>query len=455
MSADTIVAVATPPGRGAVAIVRVSGPRAHALAVALGGSAPQERRVGLRTLTDAGGGALDQALVWWAAGPDTVTGEDVAEFHVHGGPVTVEAVLGALIRLGARAAEPGEFTRRGFLNARMDLTQAEAVADLIDAETQAQARQALRQLGGDLGALYDTWRTQLIEAMAWVEADIDFPDEGDVPGAAALRAAPGLEALISAMADHLADGARGERVRDGYQIALLGAPNAGKSTLINRLAARDVAIVTEIAGTTRDVLEAPLSLAGFKVTLADTAGVRESADPIEQEGVRRALRRGEQADLRILVVDPSQPLDAVDARTAVQTLQPGDLVLINKADIAAPADLNARQVEVRALGLSHVKQVTGSAHTGDGLDALTDLMRARVLEDLGAKETPSLTRARHRQGVERAHAALVRAQARLTSAPELAGEDLRTAAHALAAVTGRVDVEDVLDRVFADFCIGK
>ena len=289
---DTIYAPATAPGRSAVAVLRLSGPGTREVLRQLLGNLPEPRRASLRRLSDpATGGVLDDGLVLWFPGPASYTGEDSAELHLHGGMAVVEGVLEGLDRLGLRMAEPGEFTRRAFQNQRMDLAQAEAVADLVDAETAAQRQQALDQLAGGLSQRYGRWRDQLLGALAMLEAGIDFPDE-EVPEAVANMARPPLERLLVEVRLALDDGKRGERIRDGYRVAVIGAPNAGKSSLINGLLGRDAAIVTDIAGTTRDIIEAPLVLAGFKLLLADTAGIRHSDDQIEQEGVRLGLGQG-------------------------------------------------------------------------------------------------------------------------------------------------------------------
>ncbi|PHY13655.1 tRNA uridine-5-carboxymethylaminomethyl(34) synthesis GTPase MnmE, partial [Caulobacter sp. B11] len=292
---ETIYAPATGAGRAAVAVIRVSGPGSRQAVLALAGRVPRPRQAVLRRLRH-GGADLDEALVLWFEAPASYTGEDSAEFHVHGGRAVVAAVLEALAAQGLRMAEPGEFTRRAFENGKLDLAQAEGVADLIDAETDAQRRQALGQLGGALGQRYDRWRDLLIHALAMLEAAVDFPDE-ELPEDVAERARPGLRALLSEIDEALADAVRGRKVREGYRIALVGAPNAGKSTLLNGLAERDAAIVTATPGTTRDIIEVPLVLGGYKVLVADTAGLRVTEDSIEAEGVRRARAWAAEADL--------------------------------------------------------------------------------------------------------------------------------------------------------------
>ena len=446
---DTIFALATAPGRAAVAIVRISGPRSDEAVEALIGRRPEPRRATVSTLRTAGGAIIDEALVLSFAGPASFTGEDAAEFHVHGGAAVVDALSSALAELGLRPAEPGEFTRRAFQNGKLDLAQAEAVADLVDAETEAQRRQALAQLDGALGRRYGAWREAIIEILALLEAEIDFPDE-EVPDAIALTALPRIHALVAELETALAEADRGERVRDGYRVAIVGAPNAGKSSLLNALLGRDAAIVTEIAGTTRDIIEAPLHLAGFKVLLADTAGLRESADIVEREGVRRARAWAEAADLRLVVVDHAAA--AADLTDVAASIRDGDLLVLSKADLAAGgAEAAARRWA--ADNALHV--VAESAVTPSGVASVLAAVTGKVTAALSGGEFPAATRLRHRVLLADAREALVRAAGALHVGPELAAAEVHLAAQALARVTGAVDNEQVLDRVFASFCIGK
>jgi len=438
MSPDVIFALASGAGRAAVAVLRLSGPGVAEVVTALAGGLPAPRMASLRRLRHpVSGEVLDRALVLWFPGPRSYTGEDSAELHLHGGPAVIAGVAEALVAVGARPAEPGEFTRRAFLNGKLDLTAAEGIADLIAAETAAQRRQALRQAEGALAALYNGWAARLTRLLAQQEAFIEFEDE-DLPEGlddAVGAAAAALRAEIEA---HLADHGRGERLREGLLVAIVGAPNAGKSSLLNALVGREAAIVSARAGTTRDVVEARLDLGGVPVTLADTAGLREAADEIEAEGVRRARRRAEEADLILAVFAANA---APDAET-LGLVGPGVLVVANKTDLApAPGEIGG------------VVPIPISAWTGEGLAALKAALSEMAAARAGLTAEAPLTRPRHRAALQETVGWL--AELPEAALPELRAEALRAALRSLGRITGRVGVEAVLDRIFGEFCIGK
>lgn len=437
---DTIFAKASGAGQAAVAVLRLSGPGSGPALARLAGRLPAPRHASLRRLRcPRSGEVLDQALVLWFPGPQSYTGEDSAELHLHGGAAIIAGVAEALASLGCRPAEPGEFTRRAFLHGKLDLTQAEAVADLIAAETAAQRRQALRQAEGALSSLYGAWTARATRILAHQEAAIEF-EMDDLPSDLSAKARHEAASLAQEIAAHLDDGGRGERLREGLSIAILGAPNAGKSSLLNALVGRDAAIVSPQAGTTRDVVEVRLDLGGIPAVLADTAGLRAARDEIEQEGIRRARHRAEEADLVLAVFAADAPPDA--ETLALAAARPDAVIVVAKADLAL----------VPALIAGHTPMPT-STRTGEGLAALKAALAAAAERRAGLADAPTLTRARHR-------AALTEAAARLGEAadaplPELAAEAYRGAVLALGRLTGRVGVEDVLDVVFGDFCIGK
>lgn len=433
----TIFALASAPGRAGIGVVRLSGPLAGRVAESLAGPLPPPRQAVMRRLTH-NGAEIDHALLLWFAAPHSFTGEDVAEFHIHGGRAVREALFAALSQLGARVAEPGEFSRRAVENGKLDLTRAEAVADLVDAETPAQLRQALRQHDGVLADLYEGWRARLIAALGRAEAAIDFSDDGvgENEFAAARRAAGEIAKEIQ---EHVDDAGRGESLREGLRLTILGPPNAGKSSLINALARRDVAIVSETPGTTRDVIEVRLNLGGYLLHVADTAGVRQTRDAIEAEGVRRALSHAA-GGLTLLLLDGSLP----DPRAGLPPdLPEPDLVAWNKAD------LFDREGGFTREGLSI------SLKTGEGLSMLQSMLQQKVQQKLDSDGAPLLTRPRHRQALGEALGALRHGVEAPTDRPELLAEDLRLAMRAIGRITGRVDVEELLDLVFRDFCIGK
>lgn len=436
---DTIFALSSGPPPAGVAIIRLSGTGVRFGLETLINSIPEPRRASLRSVRARSGETIDRGLVLFFRGPASFTGEDMAELHLHGGRAVVAAVLSELeILPGFRAAEAGEFTRRAFANQRMDLTQVEGLADLILAETEAQRRQALRQADGALGRLYDGWRERLIRARALIEAELDFPDEKDVPGSVSVQAWDTVAALEKEIVNHIAD-RRGERLRDGAEIVVLGPPNAGKSSLINAIARRDVAIVTPEPGTTRDLIEVRLDLGGYPVTLVDTAGLREAEGVVEREGIRRAEERAAGADLVLWLGDVTQP--------EREPPLPGAITLGTKTDLI---DSEAERSRVGATFDSVV-----SAKTGDGISDLLDLLAGRIANELPPAEAVLTTRSRHRTALLGCLETIRVALADPTRPIELRAEDLRRAGDALGRITGRIDVEDLLDVIFRDFCIGK
>ncbi|HEV2363795.1 MAG TPA: tRNA uridine-5-carboxymethylaminomethyl(34) synthesis GTPase MnmE [Caulobacteraceae bacterium] len=447
---DTVYALATAPGRAAIAVIRISGPDSGRALHALGAGDLRARRASVRLIKDGAGAPIDQALVIRFPGPSSYTGEDMAELHVHGGPGVIEAAVAALAGLGIRAAEPGELTRRAFQNGKLGLDQAEAIADLVDAETRAQQAQALRQLQGSIGRRYEGWRAQLTTALAQLEAAIDFADE-DIPTDTASSAAAPLGAVLEQVEAALAGAGRGERIREGYRIAIIGAPNAGKSSLFNALLERDAAIVTPQAGATRDIIEATLRLGAYRAILADMAGLRRARGVVEAEGVRRARGWAGEAELRLWVVDSAA--SGSRWRAAADMLREGDFCLLNKADLTQGADASSAAAHAREVG-AQVSSVSLTAPGNSAVDQVRCALGARIQNDVGGTDVPLVTRQRHRRILVEAKEHLSRAGARL-GAPELAAEDVRLAARALSRVTGRIGAEDVLDEIFATFCIGK
>lgn len=449
-SNDTIYARASGAGKAGVAVFRLSGPQTQSLLKRLVGKRIDNRVASYAAVRDPETGALiDRGLAILFEGPKSFTGEDVAELHLHGSRAVEAGLFEALARAGARPAEAGEFTLRALRNGKLDLAQVEALADLIDSETTLQRMQALGQLDGSLSEAAEGWRRGLLEVMAPLEADIDFPDEGDVPAAVAARAGPAIKSLKESLTAFLNQSIRARRIREGVSIAVVGPPNAGKSSLVNALAGSDVAIVSDIAGTTRDVLETRLDLAGVVASIADTAGIRGMAgDVIEEEGIKRARARAENADIRLLAVDPADASE--QSMTGLfALLRPGDFLLRTKADLAAGASRSGTALPAP----EGVQALDVSVKSGEGMERLV----AALTEAAGAAgpEGPALTRARHVAAVEEALAALARAEANIVRAPELAAEDARLAARALGKITGAVGVEDVLGEIFSSFCIGK
>jgi len=447
MTADeaaTIYALSSGSGRAGVAVIRLSGNRACGAFETLcpGQTLPPPRRVRRTTLVEPeSGNIIDHGLAMTFLAPNSYTGEDVVEFHVHGGSAVVQAVVEALGRIGGlRMAEAGEFTRRAFENGKIDLTAAEGIGDLVAASTEAQRRQAVMQAGGAFAAQIEDWRVRLIRLLAHAEAEIDFPDE-DLPEAIAGQARSDVVVLAEEMRQVLDDRRRGEVIRDGVRVAIIGPPNVGKSSLLNCLAQRDVAIVSDQPGTTRDVVEVHLDLGGFPVTVWDTAGLRETGDRVEAEGVRRALARADAADVTLVLRETGQ----APARYGVSAGGGAN----QRIFLRTKSDLAANPVETVVVP----GEISVSSKTGAGINSVLDRLVEAVASQFGSEEPAVITRERHRQCLLRAVEALDRAEA--AASAELFSEDLRLAVRALESVMGRVDVEHILDIVFKDFCIGK
>jgi tRNA modification GTPase len=470
---DTIFALSSGRPPAAVAVVRVSGPRARDAILALAGRVPEPRHAALLRLKgrcDAGSATdhnvppepIDDALVLWFPGPRSESGEDTAEFQLHGGPAVIAAVLSALgVLEGFRLAVPGEFTRRAFENGKLDLTGVEGLADLIGAETEAQRRQAFRQMKGLLGDRAAHWRQRLTEALALVEAVIDFPDEGIEADEVIAPALVIVKELAREIRDLLADSNRGERLREGLTVAITGPVNVGKSSILNRLANRPAAIVSPHAGTTRDVIEVHLDLGGFPVTVIDTAGIRDTTDPVEEEGVRRARARARDADLVLWVADGTLPCPIPSPADIVEPGSPPVLLLINKIDLVAegttpqagPDGAPGPELERGAAKVYRISAQTGAAFD-DLVRGISDFAREFFS---GGTESAVVTRQRHRSALTECADTLLRAYTEGCGSgrEDIIAEELRLAARALGRLVGKVDVEDVLDVIFRDFCIGK
>ncbi len=463
---DTIFALSSGRPPAAIGVIRITGSRAGEALKALAGKLPEPRKAAYARVRDAQTqDPIDEALVLWFPAPHSETGEDIAELQLHGGRAVIAATLTTLGKLdGLRPAEPGEFTRRAFENGKLDLTAVEGLADLVMAETESQRRQALRQMQGALRDRAESWRERLIRALALIEARIDFSDEADVPQDLVGQALLIARELADEVEAALADGHRGERLREGLVVAIAGPPNAGKSTLLNRIARREAAIVSPFAGTTRDVIEVHLDLDGWPVTLLDTAGMRESNDPVEREGVRRARERAATADLVLWVVDTA----AREAPSRFQADEAGQFapgktawLIRNKIDVLAGSprnELNDHNIRKNSIATfrKYESEFNISAETGEGLEPLCDAIARHTQDFLVGAESSLVTRERHRRAMEDALAALRRAlKPELATRDDLLAEELRIAARALGRLTGRVDVEDILDVIFRDFCIGK
>jgi tRNA modification GTPase len=439
---QTIYALSSGRTPSAIAIVRMSGPRAAIALKRLAGKMPTARLVTRCLLRTGDGEPIDDAVVLWFPGPASATGEDVAEFHVHGGRAVLSALFAAFGQIeSVRPAEPGEFTRRAFENGKLDLTEAEGLDDLIHADTDRQRRQALRQLKGLLGDRARDWRERVIAASALIEAGIDFSDEGDVPAELTAPALANIKTLLDEIEAVLAPRGRSERLRDGLLVAIAGPPNVGKSTLMNQLARREVAIVSPHAGTTRDIIEVHLDLSGYPVTVIDTAGIRDTDDPVEQEGVRRAQARAADADLVLWLADGSGPADVHETAAPVWSVH-------NKIDLAGRENGATGSAATAA-----TFQI--SAKRGDGIAELVAAIVGFAEAYFGATDTALIGRERQRKLLQETTVALRRASDVIGDGEELAAEELRTASTSLGRLLGRVDVEDILDVIFREFCIGK
>jgi tRNA modification GTPase len=463
----TIFALASAPGAAGIAVWRVSGiDAAKAYKALCGGDLPEPRMMTRVRVKDARGDIIDDGFAAWFPNPASFTGDDMLELYLHGGRAVTQAVATALGSVsGLRLAEPGEFTRRAVEAGKLDLTRAEAIADLVAAETEAQRRQARRQMGGALGVLYNQWSTEILGILARFEAGMDFPDE-DLPTSIFAAMRPRMESLHRAMNAHLNDDHRGERIRDGIRVAIVGAPNVGKSSLMNALAKRDVAIVSAHPGTTRDVVEVALDLGGVPVVVADTAGLRETDNEIEAEGIKRAKAWAGGAEIIVAVVDAQEHFASAAEADFSASRQPYEMstyfteighgrsdrlttvLAVNKVDLAPGVRLKKPPLEG-----DYGPIVFVSARTGEGIDELIRVLRAKASDLAGFSESAPITRARHRVGVQKAADCLARALAQ--DEVELAGEDLRHTVRALGEITGAVGVDDLLDVIFREFCIGK
>lgn len=441
---DTIIALASGAGRAGVAVLRLSGPNSTKVLQQISHKKlPEPRMATLLGLFDAHGVEADKALVLLFRAPNSFTGEDVVELHIHGGRANLGKVMQICLDTAlCRLAAAGEFSRQAFDNGKMDLTEAEGLCDLIEAETEAQRKQALRLIDGELGGLTKTWRLSLVESLAQIEAYIDFPDE-DIPGGLIEKVLANIADLKQSLINHLESAKQAQRVREGFRVVLLGAPNSGKSTLLNALVKRDASIVSAIAGTTRDVVEVSLILDGQLVWIADTAGLHDSDNDIEREGMRRAILRADEADLRIGLVSHESEIEV-----AIGLLRIGDILAWSKSDLWSPK----LQKQVEKAGIS---QMIIAAKSGNGLDELEQMLSEIIGSDGKELEAAPLTRERHRISVEGAIAAIDMVIENPSAPAELICENIRMAARLLASISGEIGVEDVLDKVFSSFCIGK
>lgn len=461
MTTDTIFALSTPPGRSALAVIRLSGSLVRTVLETFCRGVPEPRRAVLRRIVDPADGALlDEALILFFAGPRSETGEDMAELQVHGGRAVIQSILSALARIpGCRPAEPGEFARRGLENGKLDLAQVEGLADLIDAETEAQRRQAISGASGAASAVYANWRSQILSALALVEAAIDFSDEADVADATLERAEAIVRPLTVSLGSHLTSGNQGEILREGFRVVLAGPPNAGKSSLLNALARREAAIVSEEAGTTRDTIEVRLDLGGWPVVVTDTAGIRQTTSVVEREGIRRTIQAARRADLVAWLVEPGgapEPTpNFADADIPVITVETKSDLLTSPKMIHVKHESPGQEESVLAGKRPGSFNFSISTVSGAGLENLVSYLASRAREATGRPGDAVITRVRHRREIEAAHLQLDRFLTVAASPLELRAENLRLAASAIGRLTGHIGAEEVLGEIFGRFCIGK
>lgn len=436
---ETIFALSSGALPSGVAIVRVSGATASAIFQELAGDLPKPRQAALRSIRSRNGLMLDQALVLWFPAPHSFTGEDCLELHLHGGRALVRVVLEELASFdNCRMAEAGEFSRRAFEHGKLDLVEIEGLSDLLAADTEMQRRLAVEQSSGHLSAIYETWRGRLIDARALIEAELDFSDEGDIPGAVSDRIWGDMRAFLAELEKALDDLRTGEIIRDGFKVVIAGRPNTGKSSLLNALAGRDVAIVTEYEGTTRDILHCELDIGGYAVHFYDTAGIRETSEPVEREGIRRALGKMEEADLVLSLSDSTSPEDFVDVPDGLDAIQVG-----TKADLLTDSDTKP------------MVDILISSATGYGIADLKAYVLSRVEDKVGTFSLAIPSRLRHGQQLRDAIEEVQQAIGRNDLGLEIRAEHLRRASDALGRITGRIDVEMLLGKIFSEFCVGK
>jgi len=442
---DTIYALSSGAGKAGIAVVRVSGPLAGVAVQVSCGRLPGARRAErLSVKISQGTVKLDEAIVLWFPGPNSFTGEDVVELHVHGSVAVIEKLTTALYGFGLRQAEAGEFTRRAFENGKIDLTEAEGLADLIDAETESQHKQAVRQMDGGLRVIYEGWKQHLLNALAQIEGEIDFPDEEDVPDNLSNKALPYLNLVLEGTEQILKTAEAGEAIRHGLDIVIIGRPNSGKSTILNAILKRDAAIVSSIAGTTRDIISVNIVLSGIPVRLSDTAGIRNTSNEIEVEGIDRALKLSKEADIVIHVIDitDNKTIENIDKR-----ISKDDIIVYNKNDTSKSMDIPKRN--------EHSNEIRISALKDHDIDRLKEMLEKIISHKYNIGNEPTLTRVRHKNCVSDVFLSTTRAINCLNKSPELAGDDIRSALYALEELAGASDIESVFDLIFSRFCIGK